>query len=70
MNVQYSEISEIDTREVVTIDSDVERAWSYSILKQTHKALGVRAIYARVDPVTRLITVSTNRAKPLDIVPR
>lgn len=65
MNVQYSEIS---THEVVTIGGLVERAWSYSILKQTRKALGVRAVYARVDPVTRWITVSTNRAKPLDFV--
>lgn len=66
MEIQYSEIS---TREVVTIGDLTERAWSYSILKQTRKALGVRAVYARVDPVTRWVTVSTNRAKPLDIVP-
>ena len=66
MTVQYSEIA---TREVVTIGGLAERAWSYSILKQTRNALGVRAVYARVDPVTRWITVSTNRAKPLDIVP-
>jgi len=66
MNVQYSEIS---TREVVTICDLVERAWSYSINKQINKSLGVRAVYARVDPETRWITVSTNRAKPLDFVP-
>jgi hypothetical protein len=66
MNVQYSEIS---TREVVTIGDLVQRALAYSINKRTNKALGVRAVYARVDPKTRWITVSTNRAKPLDFVP-
>ena len=66
MNVQYSEIS---TREVVVIGDLVQQAWAYTIKKRTNKALGIRAVYARVDPVTRWVTVSTNRAKPLDIIP-